>query len=415
MTGKEKCKLLKAIRREIAETNGIVYLTSECTFEGECKGTCPKCDAEIRYLDSEINRLIAEGKSVTLAGLSLNIFEAAVTASDPDPITPPTIPNTELIDGELAEGPSTMGSVEVVYEHALGNMGVMGLEDLDLSVRSYNCLRRANINDISTLCSKTIKDMRRVRNLGRKSFAEIRAKLQSLGLDFEPEELTLKVVKNTLYGFAVADALGVPAEFMSRKELQEQPVNDMIGGGAHRQKAGTWSDDTSMTLATLDSLAAGLNYADIMDKFRDYPVRLYPVGRLDYDSEGLILLTNDGDLMNNLLHPSREVDKEYLVKVSNRVSDEDIRRLRAGVQLDDGRMTSPADVHLVRYEAFSSVLLVSIHEGRNRQVRRMFAAVGHEVVSLKRVGFATIKLHDLPRGQWRKLTDVEVKKLKEFR
>ena len=155
--------------------------------------------------------------------------------------------------------------------------------------------------------------------------------------------------------------------------------------------------------------------ATVMDKFRDYPVRLYPVGRLDYDSEGLILLTNDGDLMNNLLHPSREVDKEYLVKVSNRVSDEDIRRLRAGVQLDDGRMTSPADVHLVRYEAFASVLLVSIHEGRNRQVRRMFAAVGHEVVSLKRVGFATIKLHDLPRGQWRKLTDVEVKKLKEFR
>lgn len=155
--------------------------------------------------------------------------------------------------------------------------------------------------------------------------------------------------------------------------------------------------------------------ATVMDKFRDYPVRLYPVGRLDYDSEGLILLTNDGDLMNNLLHPSREVEKEYLVKVSNRVTEDEIRRLRAGVQLDDGRMTSPADVHLVRCEAFSSVLLVSIHEGRNRQVRRMFAAVGHEVVSLKRVGFATIKLHDLPRGQWRRLTDVEVRKLKELK
>ena len=155
--------------------------------------------------------------------------------------------------------------------------------------------------------------------------------------------------------------------------------------------------------------------ATVMDKFRDYPVRLYPVGRLDYDSEGLILLTNDGDLMNDLLHPSREVEKQYLVKVSNRVSDEEIRRLRAGVQLDDGRMTSPAEVQLVRYEAFASVLLVSIHEGRNRQVRRMFSAVGHEVVSLKRVGFATIKLHDLPRGQWRRLTDVEVKKLKELK
>ncbi len=154
--------------------------------------------------------------------------------------------------------------------------------------------------------------------------------------------------------------------------------------------------------------------ATVMDKFRDYPVRLYPIGRLDYDSEGLLLLTNDGDLMNNLLHPSHEVDKEYLVKVSNHVSEDTIRRLRAGVRLDDGRLTSPADVHLVRYETFDSVLLVTIHEGRNRQVRRMFTAVGHDVVALKRVGFAGIKLHDLPRGQWRCLTDVEVRRLKEL-
>ena len=152
--------------------------------------------------------------------------------------------------------------------------------------------------------------------------------------------------------------------------------------------------------------------ATVMDKFRDYPVRLYPVGRLDYDSEGLILLTNDGDLMNDLLHPSREVDKEYRVKVSNRVTEEDMRRLRAGVKLDDGRMTSPAQVRLIRYDAFSTILLVTIHEGRNRQVRRMISAIGHEVVSLRRTGFATIKLHDLPLGQWRRLTDAEVRKLK---
>lgn len=152
--------------------------------------------------------------------------------------------------------------------------------------------------------------------------------------------------------------------------------------------------------------------ATVMDKFRDYPVRLYPVGRLDYDSEGLILLTNDGDLMNNLLHPSREVEKQYLVKVSNRVSDEDIRRLRAGVQLDDGRMTSPADVHLVRYEAFSSVLLVSIHEGRNRQVRRMCAMAGMEVRRLVRVAEGSLRLGALPSGKWRYLTEEEVASLK---
>ena len=154
--------------------------------------------------------------------------------------------------------------------------------------------------------------------------------------------------------------------------------------------------------------------ATVMDRFRDYPVRLYPVGRLDYDSEGLLLLTNDGEMMNSLLHPSHEVEKSYLVKVSNHVSEETLRRLRTGVTLDDGRMTSPAEARLVRYETFASVVIVTIHEGRNRQVRRMFSAVGHEVVSLKRVGFAGIKLGDLPRGQWRRLTDREIARLKEL-
>ena len=153
--------------------------------------------------------------------------------------------------------------------------------------------------------------------------------------------------------------------------------------------------------------------ATVMDKFRDYPVRLYPVGRLDFDSEGLLLLTNDGDMMNSLLHPSHEVDKTYLAKVSNRVEEESIRRLRAGVQLD-GRLTSPAHVRVVRYEAFDTVLLVTIHEGRYRQVRRMFEAVGHQVVQLKRVGFGPIQLGDLPRGQWRQLTPNEIRKLKEL-
>ena len=147
----------------------------------------------------------------------------------------------------------------------------------------------------------------------------------------------------------------------------------------------------------------------------DWVRRRFRAAGKDIDSRlALDLIFLCGDLMNNLLHPSREVSKEYLVKVSNRVTDEEIRRLRAGVRLDDDRMTSPADVHLVRYETFASVLLVTIHEGRNRQVRRMFSAIGHEVVALKRVGFATIKLHDLPRGQWRRLTDVEVRKLKEL-
>ena len=150
--------------------------------------------------------------------------------------------------------------------------------------------------------------------------------------------------------------------------------------------------------------------ATVMDKFRDYPVRLYPVGRLDYDTEGLLLLTNDGDMMNRVLHPSHEVNKVYLTKVSNQVSEDEIRMLRRGVVID-GRMTSPTEVRLIRYEAFDTVLLISIHEGRNRQVRKMVSAIGHQVVSLKRVGFGPVSLGDLPCGKWRRLTDEEIRKL----
>ncbi len=151
----------------------------------------------------------------------------------------------------------------------------------------------------------------------------------------------------------------------------------------------------------------------VMEKFADYPVRLFPVGRLDFDSEGLLLLTNDGELMQKLLHPSHEVPKTYLCKVSNRISEDALRQLRHGVMMD-GRLTSPAEVRLVRYEAFSSVVLVTIHEGRNRQVRRMFEAVGHQVVQLRRVGFGPIRLDDLPRGLWRRLTQAEVDRLKQL-
>ena len=153
--------------------------------------------------------------------------------------------------------------------------------------------------------------------------------------------------------------------------------------------------------------------ATVMDKFRDYPVRLYPVGRLDYDSEGLLLLTNDGDMMNHVLHPSREVSKVYLTKVSNIVTDEEISRLRHGVSID-GKLTSPASVRLIRRETFDTVLLISIHEGRNRQVRKMIDSIGHHVVSLKRVEFGPVSLGDLPTGQWRRLSEAEIRRLKSF-
>lgn len=149
----------------------------------------------------------------------------------------------------------------------------------------------------------------------------------------------------------------------------------------------------------------------VLDRFRNYPVRLFPVGRLDYDSEGLLLLTNDGDLMNRLLHPSFEIPKSYLARISNHVSDEEIRSLRKGVMID-GRLTSPAEVRLIRHDTFSTELLITIHEGRNRQIRKMVSSIGHQVVRLKRVRFGPVFLDDLPSGMWRKLTEDEIAKLK---
>lgn len=147
----------------------------------------------------------------------------------------------------------------------------------------------------------------------------------------------------------------------------------------------------------------------VMDRFRDFSVRLYPVGRLDYDSEGLLLLTNDGELAQRLTHPSCEVDKVYLARVTGNPSNEAIDRLRRGVYMEgDQRKTYPAEVRVVRDESLFSDIVVTIHEGRNRQVRRMFDAVGHKVLLLRRIRFGCVELGDLRRGQWRELTQAEI-------
>ena len=152
----------------------------------------------------------------------------------------------------------------------------------------------------------------------------------------------------------------------------------------------------------------------VMDHFRDFPVRLYPIGRLDYDSEGLLLLTNDGDLAAKLTHPSHEVDKTYLARVTSHLSPEALHALRTGVTLDDGFRTSPARVRVIREETFASAVLITIHEGHNRQVRRMMEAVGHKVLLLRRVRFGPIDLKGVERGEWRDLTPEEVRALKEL-
>jgi 23S rRNA pseudouridine2605 synthase len=134
--------------------------------------------------------------------------------------------------------------------------------------------------------------------------------------------------------------------------------------------------------------------------------RAFPVGRLDADTEGLLIVTNDGDLAQRLSHPSFGVEKEYLAKVEGVPKRSEIKRLRDGVELEDGR-TTPAKVSVVG-DPVDGVLRISIHEGRNRQVRRMCEAVGHPVSRLVRVRIGPIRLRDLQPGEWRKLSAREV-------
>ncbi len=137
-------------------------------------------------------------------------------------------------------------------------------------------------------------------------------------------------------------------------------------------------------------------------------LRLYPVGRLDADSSGLILLTNDGQLANRLTHPRYEVPKTYMARLAGkRVGERALQALRDGVELEDGR-TAPAQARRVE----ADLIELTIHEGRNRQVRRMCEAVGHPVLALERIAFGSLRLGDLVPGAHRRLSEVEIEYLR---
>ena len=150
----------------------------------------------------------------------------------------------------------------------------------------------------------------------------------------------------------------------------------------------------------------------VMDLLADYPVRVFPVGRLDKDSEGLLLLTNDGGFANLMMHPSHGVSKLYRVTVHPRADESQVVALSKGVTLDDGTVTQPAVVNVVVDEPGRTVLEMTIKEGKNRQIRRMCEAVGLEVVRLRRSAMGAVKLGMLQPGQYRELTKSEVAALR---
>ncbi|ADL51886.1 pseudouridine synthase [Clostridium cellulovorans] len=139
----------------------------------------------------------------------------------------------------------------------------------------------------------------------------------------------------------------------------------------------------------------------------DVKERIYPIGRLDYDSSGLLLLTNDGDIYNNLMHPSKEVYKTYLVTVNGIPTIEEIKKLETGIDIG-GYITAPAKVKIEKLDYNKASLKIQIYEGKNRQIRKMCDSIGHSVIALKRIAIGDIKLKDIPQGKYRFLTKEEI-------
>ncbi|MBA3542397.1 MAG: rRNA pseudouridine synthase, partial [Deltaproteobacteria bacterium] len=152
----------------------------------------------------------------------------------------------------------------------------------------------------------------------------------------------------------------------------------------------------------------------VMEYLRNVPIPVKPVGRLDFYSEGVLLLTNDGELAARLLSPTNHVPKTYHVKVHARLTPEDIKLLRDGIRLDDGSTTMPAEVSMLPGDSKHTWLGITLHEGKNRQIHRMIEALGYQVDKLQRVAFANLTFHNLRIGDARELSQMEVNSLRDL-
>lgn len=149
----------------------------------------------------------------------------------------------------------------------------------------------------------------------------------------------------------------------------------------------------------------------VIDLIQGVEARIYPVGRLDYDTSGLLILTNDGALTNQITHPSHKVEKTYVAKVEGHVSKLEIKKLQEGVDIG-GYVTAPSRARVVKQGNKFTIVELTIHEGKNRQVRRMFDAIDHPVQTLERIAIGRIKKGDLKTGSWRPMTEKEIEYLK---
>lgn len=149
----------------------------------------------------------------------------------------------------------------------------------------------------------------------------------------------------------------------------------------------------------------------VMNLVEDIDARIYPVGRLDFDTTGLLIMTNDGDFANKLTHPRNVVNKTYIARVDRILTEDELAKLEKGVDID-GTKTAPAKAEMIKRPQKGFEVKITIHEGRNRQVRRMLEAVNVNVLALKRISVGSVTLGNLPEGKWRKLSDAEINKLR---
>ena len=166
-------------------------------------------------------------------------------------------------------------------------------------------------------------------------------------------------------------------------------------------------------LGYITSMDDDKDRATVAELVSDIPERLFPVGRLDYNTSGLLIMTNDGQLTYTLTHPKHEVYKTYIAKVAGVISDARVAKLRKGVDIG-GFVTSPAKVKVIKQMPRHAIVEISIREGKNRQVRKMFAAVGNKVQELQRIAIGEIKLGRLMEGHYRKLSREEIEYLKKL-
>lgn len=205
----------------------------------------------------------------------------------------------------------------------------------------------------------------------------------------------------------------VNGEIVDYMGLVIDPDNDVVEVDGQRIEAETQKYYIMLNKPKnyVTTVSDDLGRPTVMQLVSDIKARIYPVGRLDFDTTGLLIMTNDGDFANILAHPSHTVNKVYIARIDKPLTEEQLKALCSGVELD-GVMTAPAKAENIKRPQKGYEVKITIHEGRNRQVRRMLEIVGANVMSLKRISVGSLTLGNLPEGKWRRLSDAEINKLR---